>query len=120
MQTPLVECIDLACICLYLQDIINVDITLSISVLLHNFTQQSMFCVGAFMAFGLSGCVPVIHHIITDGYHEAVNFAALGTLIPMALLYLSGALIYAARFPESVWPGKFNFWVRRLCRLRVK
>lgn len=65
---------------------------------------------GAFMAFGLSGCVPVIHHIITDGYHEAVNFAALGTLIPMALLYLSGALIYAARFPESVWPGKFNFW----------
>jgi len=63
------------------------------------------------MAFGMSGCVPVIHHIITDGYREAVNFAALGTLIPMALLYLAGAVIYAARFPESVWPGKFNIWV---------
>ena len=61
----------------------------------------------------MSGCIPVIHHIITDGYHEAVNFAALGTLIPMALLYLAGALIYAARFPESVWPGKFDIWVSR-------
>jgi len=79
-------------------------------------------CTGAFVAFGMSGCVPVIHHIIIDGYHEAVNFAALGTLIPMALLYLSGALIYAARFPESVWPGKFNIWVgnsRLFCRLRI-
>ena len=70
-----------------------------------------IFCTGAFVAFGMSGCIPVIHHIITDGYHEAVNFAALGTLIPMALLYLAGALIYAARFPESVWPGKFDIWV---------
>lgn len=67
---------------------------------------------GAFVAFGMSGCVPVIHHIITDGYHEAVNFAALGTLIPMALLYLAGAVIYALRFPESIWPGKFDIWVR--------
>jgi len=66
------------------------------------------------MTFGLSGCVPVIHHIITDGYHEAVNFAALGTLIPMAFLYLSGAVIYATRFPESIWPGKFNIWVGHL------
>jgi len=82
-----------------------------------------VFFAGAFIAFGMSGCVPVIHHIITDGYHEAVNFAALGTLIPMGLLYLSGALIYAARFPESVWPGKFDIWVGRrclLCRLRIK
>jgi len=65
---------------------------------------------GAFMAFGLSGVVPAIHYTITDGYHEAVNFAALGTLIPMAFLYLSGALIYAARIPESIWPGKFDIW----------
>jgi len=67
----------------------------------------------------MSGCVPVIHHIITDGYSEAVNLAALGTLIPMALLYLTGAGIYATRFPESIWPGKFNIWVSYLlcCQL---
>ena len=73
-----------------------------------------LFYVGAFMTFGLSGCVPVIHHIITDGYDETVNFAALGTLIPMAVLYLSGAVIYATRFPESIWPGKFDIWVGHL------
>jgi adiponectin receptor len=65
---------------------------------------------GAFVAFGLSGVIPAIHYTITDGYHEAVNFAALGTIIPMGVLYLSGALIYAARIPESIWPGKFDIW----------
>lgn len=66
---------------------------------------------GAFVAFGASGVVPAIHFTITDGYNEAVNFAALGSIIPMGLLYLSGAIIYAVRFPESVWPGKFDIWV---------
>ena len=40
-----------------------------------------------------------------------MNFAAIDTLIPMGLLYLSGAIIYAMRIPESIWPGKFDIWV---------
>jgi len=73
--------------------------------------EMDVLCTGAFVAFGMSGCIPVMHHVIVDGYDQAVNSAALGTLIPMALLYLSGAMIYAARFPESIWPGKFDIWV---------
>jgi len=63
------------------------------------------------MAFGASGVIPAIHYTITDGYHEAVNFAALNTIIPMGLLYVSGAIIYAMRIPEAIWPGKFDIWV---------
>ncbi|KAM3172116.1 hypothetical protein ACTXT7_015221 [Hymenolepis weldensis] len=28
----------------------------------------------------------------------------------MAILYITGALIYACRFPECLYPGKFDIW----------
>ncbi|KAK2155089.1 hypothetical protein LSH36_249g00039 [Paralvinella palmiformis] len=31
-------------------------------------------------------------------------------LIFMAILYLSGGVIYAMRLPERLWPGKFDIW----------
>lgn len=65
---------------------------------------------GMFIGLGLSGIIPLIHFIITDGFYDAFNKAALGWLLLMALLYISGAIIYAMRFPEKVWPGKFDIW----------
>ena len=64
-----------------------------------------------FIALGLSGVIPAMHYVITDGFHAAINFAALGWLVLMAILYISGALIYAFRIPERIWPGKFDIWV---------
>ena len=64
-----------------------------------------------FIALGLSGVVPAMHYVITDGFYEAVNFAALGWLVLMAFLYITGAVIYAVRIPERIWPGKFDIWV---------
>lgn len=64
-----------------------------------------------FVALGLSGVIPVIHFIITDGFHEAVFNASVGWLVIMASLYISGAVIYANRVPEKIWPGKFDIWV---------
>ncbi|GFO23192.1 adiponectin receptor protein [Plakobranchus ocellatus] len=65
---------------------------------------------GVFIALGLSGVVPAMHYVITDGFWHAINFAALGWLVLMALLYIVGAVIYAARIPERIFPGKFDIW----------
>jgi predicted membrane channel-forming protein YqfA (hemolysin III family) len=64
-----------------------------------------------FIGLGLSGVVPAMHYVITDGLWAAINHASLGWLILMAVLYIAGALIYAWRIPERIWPGKFDIWV---------
>uniref|UniRef100_A0A0B6ZEQ3 Adiponectin receptor n=1 Tax=Arion vulgaris TaxID=1028688 RepID=A0A0B6ZEQ3_9EUPU len=65
---------------------------------------------GVFVALGLSGVIPAMHYVITDGFWHAINFAALGWLVLMATLYIVGAVIYAARIPERIFPGKFDIW----------
>ncbi|KAK3102625.1 hypothetical protein FSP39_012753 [Pinctada imbricata] len=65
---------------------------------------------GVFIALGLSGVIPALHYVITEGFDHAINFAALGWLVLMAVLYIVGALIYAFRVPERIFPGKFDIW----------
>lgn len=65
---------------------------------------------GVFIALGLSGVIPALHYVITDGFWHAINQAALGWLVLMALLYIMGAVIYAVRIPERIFPGKFDIW----------
>jgi adiponectin receptor len=64
------------------------------------------FRAGVFVALGLSGVIPAMHYVITEGFWHAINFAAMGWLVLMALLYIVGAIIYAARIPERIFPGK--------------
>ena len=71
---------------------------------------------GTFIALGLSGVIPALHFVITDGFYQAVNFASLGWLALMAVLYITGAVIYAVRIPERIWPGKFDIWVSLLVK----
>lgn len=65
---------------------------------------------GVFVALGLSGVIPAMHYVITDGFWNAINYAALGWLVLMAVLYILGAVIYAVRIPERIFPGKFDIW----------
>ncbi|XP_070192106.1 adiponectin receptor protein-like [Littorina saxatilis] len=65
---------------------------------------------GMFIALGLSGVIPALHYVITDGFWHAINKAALGWLVLMAFLYIFGAVIYAVRIPERIFPGKFDIW----------
>ena len=69
---------------------------------------------GVFVALGLSGVIPALHYVITDGFYHAINYAALGWLSLMAVLYIFGAFIYAIRIPERIFPGKFDIWVNKL------
>uniref|UniRef100_A0A1I8HMT6 Adiponectin receptor protein n=1 Tax=Macrostomum lignano TaxID=282301 RepID=A0A1I8HMT6_9PLAT len=42
----------------------------------------------------------------------AIVVSILGWLSLMAVLYITGAVIYAARFPERLFPGKFDIWLQ--------
>ena len=66
---------------------------------------------GVFIGLGLSGVIPAMHYVITNGFYDAIYEAALGWLSLMAILYIIGAVIYAARIPERIWPGRFDIWV---------
>ena len=63
-----------------------------------------------FTALGMVGVVPGLHYILSEGWWEALVHA--WWLIFMGLLYVGGALVYGARIPERLWPGKFDIVVR--------
>ncbi|GAA57070.1 ADIPOR-like receptor CG5315 [Clonorchis sinensis] len=63
-----------------------------------------------FIGLGLSAVVPCTHYLLMEGFWEAVSYSAFGWLVLMAVLYISGAVIYAARIPERLYPGKFDIW----------
>ncbi|KAL4226246.1 Adiponectin receptor protein 2 [Mactra antiquata] len=65
---------------------------------------------GLFIALGLTGVIPAVHFIIIEGLYPATFEYGLLNLIAMALLYIGGALMYAFRVPESIFPGKFDIW----------
>ncbi|KAL3095637.1 hypothetical protein niasHT_024463 [Heterodera trifolii] len=59
-----------------------------------------------FSLMGLSGIIPTIHFVYTDGFRQLVAETSFYWLVVMALLYLFGALLYATRTPERFFPGK--------------
>jgi len=61
---------------------------------------------GLFMGFGLSGVIPAIHHLVSEGFFNS----SFGWLLLMAGLYILGALLYAMRVPERFFPGKCDIW----------
>uniref|UniRef100_A0A914VMM5 Adiponectin receptor protein n=1 Tax=Plectus sambesii TaxID=2011161 RepID=A0A914VMM5_9BILA len=65
---------------------------------------------GVFCAMGLSGVVPAVHFMITDGLRTLIDEAAFHWLLLMAFLYLAGAALYATRTPERFFPGKCDLW----------
>lgn len=66
---------------------------------------------GVFVAMGLSGIVPAMHFVYTDGMTQLIDETGFYWLVAMAALYLFGALLYATRTPERFFPGKFDIWV---------
>ena len=62
--------------------------------------------VGVFLALGLSCLVPATHLAVLIGNHDSFLYLSL-----MGASYVLGAVIYATRVPESIWPGSFDTWV---------
>eukprot|EP00095_Tigriopus_kingsejongensis_P003542 maker-scaffold106_size358372-snap-gene-2.32 protein:Tk03542 transcript:maker-scaffold106_size358372-snap-gene-2.32-mRNA-1 annotation:"adipor-like receptor cg5315" len=65
---------------------------------------------GIFITFGLSGIAPATHYGVVNGWQKSLDEAALGWLILMGILYITGALLYALRIPERFFPGKVDIW----------
>uniref|UniRef100_A0AAV2IZL7 Adiponectin receptor 2 n=1 Tax=Knipowitschia caucasica TaxID=637954 RepID=A0AAV2IZL7_KNICA len=65
---------------------------------------------GVFVGLGLSGVVPSLHFVISEGLIKATTIGQMGWLFLMATLYITGACLYAARIPERFFPGKCDIW----------
>ncbi|KAI2411364.1 hypothetical protein LOY90_002187, partial [Ophidiomyces ophidiicola] len=65
------------------------------------------FRAAMFVSMGLSAVFPVIHSIVIFGLSE-VRRQGLSWLLLQGSLYILGAVIYAARVPERLRPGKFD------------
>ncbi|KAB0390668.1 hypothetical protein E2I00_018828, partial [Balaenoptera physalus] len=65
---------------------------------------------GVFLGLGLSGVIPTLHYVISEGFLKAATIGQIGWLMLMASLYITGAALYAARIPERFFPGKCDIW----------
>ncbi|VDD82459.1 unnamed protein product [Mesocestoides corti] len=74
---------------------------------------------GLFIGLGLSAVVPFVHYIFLEGLLDTTSFSAVCWLILMAFLYIAGALIYAFRIPECLYPGKFDIWSHQIFHVFV-
>ncbi|KAG9845610.1 hemolysin-III channel protein Izh2, partial [Aureobasidium melanogenum] len=63
-----------------------------------------------FVAMGASAIIPVLHGIFLFGVNQLQRQIGLSWLVLQGVLYISGAAIYAARFPERLKPGSFDIW----------
>ncbi|KAM4646006.1 adiponectin receptor protein 1 isoform 4-T4 [Amazona ochrocephala] len=66
---------------------------------------------GVFLGLGLSGVVPTMHFTIAEGFVKATTVGQMGWFFLMAVMYITGAGLYAARIPERFFPGKFDIWL---------
>ncbi|TPX60001.1 hypothetical protein PhCBS80983_g02054 [Powellomyces hirtus] len=62
-----------------------------------------------FSALGLSGIFPLTHAIWIHGFRFVQQSLSFWPLVTMGALYLIGAVIYASRVPERLYPGKFDY-----------
>jgi len=63
---------------------------------------------GLFISVGLAAAIPGLHYLYITGFWAALDHVI--WLLISATFYLSGGSIYAARFPERIWVGKFDIW----------
>ncbi|KXS12415.1 Hly-III related protein [Gonapodya prolifera JEL478] len=69
------------------------------------------FRASLFVILALAGVIPVFHVVILYGLEYALLAESLGYLLVMGTLYFLGAVLYAVRWPESHWPGLFDYWL---------
>ncbi|KAL1876479.1 hypothetical protein Daus18300_002723 [Diaporthe australafricana] len=63
-----------------------------------------------FVGLGVSGVIPVIHGLTIYGYQELNERMGLSWVLLQGVLYISGAFLYALRWPERSWPKTFDIW----------
>lgn len=72
--------------------------------------QWRPFRAAMFVAMGLSAVLPVLHGMKLYGLATLTQTIGLRWVVLQGLLYIIGAGLYAARFPERARPGAFDIW----------
>ncbi|ORZ16862.1 hemolysin-III related-domain-containing protein [Absidia repens] len=63
--------------------------------------------IAVFLAMAFSSAVPVLHLFFLNGF--SASFIFFKTAGVSVLMYIFGVFIYANRFPEKMYPGRFDF-----------
>lgn len=63
-----------------------------------------------FVGLGLSGVIPVAHAVVSDGFVALDERMGLRWVLLQGGMYIFGAFLYAVRWPERSFPGKFDIW----------
>lgn len=63
-----------------------------------------------FVGLGLSGIIPILHGLSMYGFRALNERMGLVWVMLEGAMYIFGAFLYAARFPERVSPGTFDIW----------
>jgi adiponectin receptor len=63
-----------------------------------------------FVLMGLSAVFPVLHAQRLYGFSQLRDSIGVDWVLLEGFLYILGAGIYAARFPERLRPGTFDIW----------
>ncbi|QLG75009.1 hypothetical protein HG535_0H03360 [Zygotorulaspora mrakii] len=84
----------------------------SVCVLSEKFNTKNMRPLRAtfFIGFAFSSIIPILTGTLKFGLSEVVHRVQLRFVGWEALFYLSGAVIYGYRIPETIAPGKFDFF----------
>ncbi|CAO3576269.1 unnamed protein product [Absidia cylindrospora] len=63
--------------------------------------------IAVFVAMAVSSAVPVLHLFRLNGFAASFKFFEMASV--SVLMYICGVFIYAKRFPEKMYPGRFDF-----------
>ncbi|KAK7214113.1 hypothetical protein V2G26_021291 [Clonostachys chloroleuca] len=63
-----------------------------------------------FIGLGLSGFIPIVHGVTIYGYRSLEDRISVTWIIIHGAMYILGAVLYAARWPERSFPGAFDIW----------
>ncbi|KAK8120343.1 hypothetical protein PG999_004463 [Apiospora kogelbergensis] len=66
--------------------------------------------VGAFVAFGASSFIPLLHGVQRYGLEYMLQYSGMKWYLLELTFYGTGVSLYAFRIPERFVPGKFDIW----------
>ena len=75
-----------------------------------NTSDYRVFRAVIFISLAAIGIIPIVHYLAQSGISSSVKEASIHCTIIMGALYLTGAILYAARIPERFMPGKCDIW----------
>ncbi len=81
-----------------------------VASLMELFDKNRILRTLAFVFLGVVCVVPVIHCVLINGVETAVEEDALVYIALVAIIDVVGATAYASRFPECLFPGRFDIW----------